>query len=195
MNIKHVASKLLTTIFAIALLVGCSSNNQKSEDYEVFVDMIRDYAMEPESPDGIIHSRAATTEERKSEYKVVYVDAQFASYWCEDWTYTGGAHGNTIIHVGTLNRKTGKKLTLDDLLSKDQQNELAKDLRQKASELLAKKEQKTHIYAENLHRRNYYECIFRQNLSGVRRNSNRCPRKFFQLTKYIPSAERISADT
>lgn len=141
MNIKHVASKLITTTFAIALLVGCSSNNQKSEDYEVFVDMIRDYAMEPESPDGIIHSRAATTEERKSEYKVIYVDAQFASYWCEDWTYTGGAHGNTVIHVGTLNRKTGKKITLDDLLSKDQQNELAKELRQKANEILAKKEQ------------------------------------------------------
>lgn len=139
MNIKHVASKLITTTFAIALLVGCSSNNQKSEDYEVFVDMIRDYAMEPESPDGIIHSRAATTEERKSEYKVIYVDAQFASYWCEDWAYTGGAHGNTIIHVGTLNRKTGKKSRLMTYYPKTSRTSLQKSCAKKPMKYLPKK--------------------------------------------------------
>lgn len=126
------------------LLAGCATGPSECsmEDYEIFVDTIRDYAMEPESPDGLIHAATATVEERQSKYQVVFVDAQYASYRCEDWAYTGGAHGNTNVHVGTLDRKTGKKLLLGDVFPKERQESLEADLVQKASEALAAKGQK-----------------------------------------------------
>lgn len=121
------------------LLAGCATGPSECsmEDYEVFVDTIRDYAMEPESPDGLIHAATATVEERQSKYEVVFVDAQYASYRCEDWAYTGGAHGNTNVHVGTLDRKTGKKLLLGDVFPKDRQKSLEVELEQKAIDALA----------------------------------------------------------
>lgn len=137
---RHAA---IFAIVAAVIVTGCVSDTAtyEMEDYEIFVDMIRDYAMEPESPDGIIHAATATTEERQSEYKVVFVDAQYASYRCEDWAYIGGAHGNTVVHVGTLDRQTGKKLVLGDVFPKDRQKSLEAELLQKASEALAAKGQ------------------------------------------------------
>ena len=144
MNTINPTSRMLLLVASFAMLLsGCATGPSECfmEDYEIFVDTIRDYAMEPESPDGIIHSHTATVEERKSEYKVVFVNAQYASYWCDDWAYTGGAHGNTVVHVGTLDRKTGKKLLLDDVFPKECQKSLKKELEQKASKTLAAKGQ------------------------------------------------------
>lgn len=134
---------LVAASFAM-LLVGCATGPSECsmEGYEIFVDTIRDYAMEPESPDGLIHAATATVEERQSKYEVVFVDAQYASYWCVDWAYTGGAHGNTVVHVGTLDRKTGKKLLLGEVFPKERQRSLEAELQQKSSEALAAKGQK-----------------------------------------------------
>lgn len=134
----------ILAIAAAVIVTGCVTNTatREMEGYELFVDSIRDYAMEPESPDGIIHAATATHEERQSKYEVVFVDAQYASYRCEDYEYTGGAHGNTNVHVGTLDRKTGKKLLLGDVFTKERQESLEAELEQKASDALAAKGQK-----------------------------------------------------
>lgn len=136
---KSLTSIMPVTASFAAVLFGCATNKttHKMEDYEIYVDTIRDYAMEPESPDGIIHAATATIEERQSKYEVVFVDARYVSYRCEDWAYTGGAHGSTVVHVGTLDRKTGKKLALGDVFPKERQKTLEAELQQKASEALA----------------------------------------------------------
>ena len=141
---KNSKTPMILTFAVAALFAGCATDQSAgvTEDYEIFVDTIRDYAMEPESPLGTIHAATATNEERNSKYEVVFVDAQYASYRCEDWAYTGGAHGNTVVHVGTLDRETGKKLVLDDIFTKDRQKSLESELLQKAGEALAAKEQK-----------------------------------------------------
>ena len=140
----------LVAAFAV-VLSGCVTNlsERTMEDYEINVDMIRDYIMESNSPDDLLRSATATTEERQSKYNVVYLDAKCVSYRCDDWAYTGGAHGMTTVHVGTLDRKTGRKLALDDVFPKDGQGELARTLRGKATEALARKQQQLFDYVSD----------------------------------------------
>jgi hypothetical protein len=58
-----------------------------------------------------------TTREYKSEYKVVYTDQRtFFSYRAECFRYTGGAHGGTVVKVGTIDVRTGKRLTTADVI-------------------------------------------------------------------------------
>ena len=58
-----------------------------------------------------------TTRECKSEYRVVYTDQRtFFSYRAECFRYTGGAHGGTVVKVGTIDVRTGKRLTTADVI-------------------------------------------------------------------------------
>ena len=58
-----------------------------------------------------------TTREYKSEYKVVYTDQRtFFSYRAECFRYTGGAHGGSVVKVGTVAVKTGRRLTTADVI-------------------------------------------------------------------------------
>ncbi len=72
-----------------------------------------------------------TTKEYKSEYKVVYTDQQtFFSYWAECFMYTGGAHGGTIVKVGTIDVKTGKRLTTADVIPPEKRDEAIAKVRE-----------------------------------------------------------------
>jgi len=68
---------------------------------------------------------ALTTKEYNSKYEVVYTDYErtFFSYRVESFTYTGGAHGNTVVGVGTIDVKTGKELKVADAIPKDKRAE------------------------------------------------------------------------
>lgn len=58
-----------------------------------------------------------TTLECKTGYKVIYTDQRtFFSYRAECFRYTGGAHGGTIVKVGTMDARTGKRPTLADVI-------------------------------------------------------------------------------
>ena len=72
-----------------------------------------------------------TTKEYKSEYKVVYTDGRtFFSYWAECFMYTGGAHGGTIVKVGTIEVKTGKRLTTADVIPPEKRDEAIAKIRE-----------------------------------------------------------------
>ena len=72
-----------------------------------------------------------TSKEYKSEYKVVYTDQQtFFSYWAECFMYTGGAHGGTIVKVGTIDVKTGKRLTTADVIPPEKRDEAIAKIRE-----------------------------------------------------------------
>ena len=60
-------------------------------------------------PDWMVHPCSLTTQEFKKDYKVVYADRQYLSFYCSDYSYTGGAHGSTTIIVGAIDRKTGAR--------------------------------------------------------------------------------------
>ena len=60
-----------------------------------------------------------TTQEYESSYSVVFANEKCISFRAEEYSYTGGAHGSNKITVGTINRKTGRRLRLVDFVSSD----------------------------------------------------------------------------
>ena len=55
--------------------------------------------------------------EYRGEYKVVYVDTKYLSFYAEAYVCAGfNAHGGTSITVGTIDRKTGQVLKAADLI-------------------------------------------------------------------------------
>ena len=55
--------------------------------------------------------------EYKGEYKIVYVDERYLSFYVEVYVCAGfNAHGGTSITVGTIDRKTGQVLKAADLI-------------------------------------------------------------------------------
>lgn len=112
----------------LLLLVGCTTPGRESgtEDRDRYIDFCREMAMSPvperedpddfmSKPDWMVHPCSATDQEFQKEYKVAYADRRYLSFYCSDYSYTGGTHGDTQITVGTIDRKTGKILTLADV--------------------------------------------------------------------------------
>lgn len=121
------------------MVTGCAAERNELSRYElhsVFVDTVREYALMKESPDNPLHWETANHETWQSDYSVVFVDADYVSYRCEEYSYTGGAHGQTEVHVGTLDRKTGRQLVLDDAFPEEMRESLKAQLRTKALEAL-----------------------------------------------------------
>jgi hypothetical protein len=106
---------------------GNSLNCYVNEVRDVFGDKNLVSYFEPDG--GGFHM--LTTKEYKSEYKVVYTDQQtFFSYWAECFMYTGGAHGGTIVKVGTIEVKTGKQLTTADVIPPEKRDEAIAKIRE-----------------------------------------------------------------
>lgn len=64
------------------------------------------------------------TREYKSKFDILYTDGRtFFSYRAECYRYTGGAHGGEIVRVGTIDVKTGKRLTIYDVIPEDKYSE------------------------------------------------------------------------
>ena len=110
------------------LLVGCARPNTDAARAERnrYIAFCRELAVAPieedadsddfmSKPDWMVHPCSATDREFRKEYKVVYANREYLSFFCSEYAYTGGAHGNTQITVGTLDRRTGKILTLADV--------------------------------------------------------------------------------
>ncbi len=127
---KRRARTLRVAAFAGACLAlaGCATPNGDfgAEDRIRYIDFCCELATSPvperenpddfmSKPDWMVHPCSATDQEFKKDYKIVYADRRRLSFRCEEFAYTGGAHGGTRITVGTIDRKTGKILTLADV--------------------------------------------------------------------------------
>ena len=66
-----------------------------------------------------------TTREYNSRYEIVYADRErtFFSYRAESFSFTGGAHGETTVSVGTVDVKSGKKLDVARVIPADKRAE------------------------------------------------------------------------
>lgn len=60
---------------------------------------------------------SAATQEFNKEYKIVYADRDYLSFYTKEYSYLGGAHGNTAIRVGTISRATGRILKVGDFVA------------------------------------------------------------------------------
>ena len=74
--------------------------------------------------------REIPTWDKSSNYEIVCRDADKVSYRATDYQYTGGAHGSTLVQVGTVDRKTGRKYKLADIVPESHRSELLRKVRE-----------------------------------------------------------------
>ena len=109
------------------MVMGCASIEQPGDgDFARYVEFCRETAMTPvgaEDPNDPMSKvdwmvgASATTQEFNKEYKIVYADRDYLSFYTKEYSYLGGAHGNTAIRVGTISRATGRILNVGDFVA------------------------------------------------------------------------------
>ena len=132
--------KILPLILLTAVFAGCDcSENCKCDEFNSFVELCRGIAkepipakVEPEDPttkvDWMVHPCTATTQEFKKDFKVVYADDSYLSYYAMEYSYTGGAHGTTTVSVGSLKRPSGETVKLSEFVPEEKMKSLQKAL-------------------------------------------------------------------
>ena len=68
--------------------------------------------------------------DKSSKYEIICRDADKVSYRATEYQYTGGAHGSTFVQVGTIDRKTGRKYKLADIVPEIRRGELLRKVRE-----------------------------------------------------------------
>lgn len=115
-----------------ALLVGGCSDTQGEADESLldsYLSYCRELAVGKEQIVGATWSTEAT-------YNIVFADERYLSFRAEEFSYSGGAHGNRQVIVGTFDRATGRRLTVRDLIPAERREQVLKSLRQKVVERL-----------------------------------------------------------
>lgn len=140
---------------------GCCTNDVgESEQLKCYVNSISQMLWD--EPSDMLVGASMTTEEYQSKYSVVFADEKYISFRAEEYSYTGGAHGNTEITVGTIDRKTGDRVRLAEFVSADKLPKLTEMLYAKVAEKLGGKE---HIQDEVRPIENF--CIVKDGLKFV----------------------------
>ncbi len=109
-----------------------------------FVDAVADFAKDrDENGEYLISRNLLEALFDNTEREVVYADQRVVSFRIENYSYSGGAHNSRTITVGSIDRKTGKKLTLADIAPGEKLAEL-----DRAIKAALVKQQKVKDYAE-----------------------------------------------
>ena len=101
----------LVTLGAVVL----ASAGFASVELGAYLDYLRNPAFADREPEELV-GMPATSFELHRTLKVVYADAQVVSFEQQEEAYTGGAHSECTTTVGSLCRKTGKRLALADVI-------------------------------------------------------------------------------
>ena len=127
-------NKFLTKSLAICIvltLVGCNAVEQDAQksEREKYVEYLREIIADAKKDAGFFIGNTLTDSEEQCKREMVYLDDRYLSYRIEEYVYSGGAHGSTKVSVGTLDRETGRQLTLADVFGKDGLAALESELR------------------------------------------------------------------
>lgn len=152
-----VCSYWLLTMVIGGALVGCKSSPlEKGEEGAKRSAMLQEYlancqeliaidqAETNQQSDWLVGASVSTWE-AKAACKIVYADVNYVSFRVEEYVYRGGAHGSTIITVGSFERKTGRLLKATDLIPAVRRVEVLRQLRQ---QVVAKLGGEQHLQGE-----------------------------------------------
>lgn len=120
MSVKSQMVKSLAFAF-VMLLVGCGGTAEQSVRKDVryeYVVLLRKIISDAKKTPEFFIGQALTDSEEQCKREMVYLDDRYLSYRVEEYWYCGGAHGSTKVSVGTLDRETGRQLTLIDVFGK-----------------------------------------------------------------------------
>lgn len=123
-------------LFAVLMSATVFATPAQDEDLTRYLQECREVAMDAEYDAKDLVRSSLTSQEFKKTFEVRFADAQYVSYYAECFSYTGGAHGMTTTTVGTLNRKTGQKVCVKDLVPAEKMPALQQALREGAIQQL-----------------------------------------------------------
>jgi len=121
----------LLVLCVVMALVGCGVVKQGAckGEREKYVEYLQGIIADAKKDPDFLIGQTITCREDQCKREMVYLDEKYLSYRIEEYTYSGGAHGSTKVSVGTLDRETGRQLTLNDVFGKDGLAALETELR------------------------------------------------------------------
>lgn len=129
MIVRKQGMKKSLAFCVLLALVGCGVDKQGKDARDEYVAQLRELIADAKKdPDFFIGYTLANSED-KCKREMVYLDDRYLSYRIEEYWYHGGAHGSAKVRVGTLDRETGRQLTLADVFDKDGLPALESELR------------------------------------------------------------------
>ena len=118
---RPLAFGLFPLLSLLAILSGCRTESPEGAcTLENFVAV----AISEDVP------REIPAWDKSSKYEIICRDADKVSYRATEYQYTGGAHGSTLVQVGTVDRKTGRKYKLADIVPESRRGELLRKVRE-----------------------------------------------------------------
>ena len=118
--------QIFISIAAAVAVCSAGAEEPKTEQLENFIKNCIEFSAEnPMDPQ---MEGSQFNWEFTGKYKVVYADKKIFSYYTEELSYTGGAHGNFTVKVGSMYRVSGKKITLKDIAFTGEQKKKLLDL-------------------------------------------------------------------
>ncbi len=119
--------RTIAGICAGAAIAGCVSLDRPGdEDFNRYIRFCRETAISAVAEENLndqmpkddwMVGAALTTREFNKEYRIIYADRDYLSFYTKEYSYLGGAHGNTVIRVGTISRSTGRILKVGDFVA------------------------------------------------------------------------------
>ena len=131
------------SVLCVALaLVGCGGvePDARKDERAAYVEFLREVVADAKKDADSLIGHTLTDSEEQCKREMVYLDDRHLSYRIEEYWYRGGAHGSTKISVGTLDRETGRQLTLVDVFGKDGLSALEWKLRKAVVEKIGEEE-------------------------------------------------------
>ena len=124
-------TKKSLVLCVVLALVGCGVVEQdaRKSEREKYVEYLREIIADAKKGADFFIGNTLTDSEEQYKREMVYLDDRYLSYRIEEYVYSGGAHGSTKVSVGTLDRETGRQLTLNDVFGKDGLAALETELR------------------------------------------------------------------
>ena len=131
---------IMPVVLALGMCAGCrydrvawtASGDQGLDAYLAEVEGLFRESEEMGMPELVAAGGALTTREEGWSCEVTYVDEgrRYFSFRREHHYYSGGAHGLSDVTVGTIDRKTGRRLTLDEVVPAEKRAETLAKVRQ-----------------------------------------------------------------
>ena len=130
-KVKMIKMKKFLVLCVILALVGCGVVEKDACRGErgMYVEYLQRIIADAKKDADFFIGQTLTDSEERCKREMVYLDERYLSYRIEEYAYSGGAHGSTKVSVGTLDRKTGRQLTLNDVFGKDGLATLESELR------------------------------------------------------------------
>ena len=167
--------KVIVFVLLISILCGCryadierSEQDQNrlvmdqgDEDRRRYIELVRNVALvqKPEEspeiwydaiPNSDIYPFEASTRTYEKHYKIVCAERQYLSFHCEDFFWDGGVYIPWPKYtVGSIDRKTGKVVTLDDIAAFADRSTLKKRLKDAVLEKMKDENVAARVFPHN----------------------------------------------